>query len=379
MIVTDNNTAQSIPARLKAILVNPKSEWQVIAERPETVTGLFKHWVLPVAAVPAVAGLVGSLVFGFSALGVQYRPSPLTAISEAVVIYVLSLIQVGLLALIIDALAPLFGAARNRNQAFKVAAYSMSAGWAAGILQLVPNLSMLAILGALYGIYLLYLGLPVLMKSPQERSLSYIVTTILAAIVLGLLANLAALPLATAFGAPSAAEMSIQEQNSATANLQDASEAMTKIANGEGGKPVPIGTLASLLPKSIGSAARGSLVSLGPSPGSFNGAHASAHYGPVDGGLDLTITDLGAAGAVAGMGANFTANNGSEDGSSAEILQTGPYGFSHESWDEQARLGSYSKTVANRFLVQASGGPTLNDLRVAVEAVDQAKLKALAQ
>lgn len=377
--MTDHNAAQSVPSRLKAILLNPKREWPIIAERPETVAGLYKNWVLPLAAVPAVAGLAGSLVFGFSALGVQYRPSPLTAVSGAVVIYVLSLIQVGLLALIIDALAPLFGAARDRNQAFKVAAYSMSAGWAAGILQIVPHLAMLAILGAIYGIYLLYLGLPVLMKSPQDRSLSYTVTTILAAIILGFVVNMAALPLAGALGAPSAAEISVQGQNGAAANLQEAGEAMAKIANGEQLKPVSSGALASFLPQRIGSVARGSLVSLEAGPEGVNGAHASAHFGPVDGGLELTITDLGAAGAAAGMAANFTANSRSEDGRSSQRVQAGPDGFIQEIWDEQARLGSYSKTVANRFLVQASGGPSLNDLRVAVEAVDHAKLKALAE
>lgn len=377
--MTDHNAAQSVPTRLKGILLNPKGQWPIIAERPETVTALYKNWVLPLAAVPAVAGLVGSLVFGFSALGVQYRPSPLTAVPGAVVLYVLSLIQVGLLALLIDALAPLFGASRNRTQAFKVAAYSMSAGWAAGILQIVPNLSMLAILGALYGIYLLYLGLPVLMKSPQDRSLSYTLTTVLAAIVLGLLVNVIALPLAGAFGVPSGGEISVRGQNGAAANLQETSEAMAKIANGEGLKPVSSGTLASFLPQNIGSAVRGSLVSVEAGPAGVNGAHVSVHYGPVDGGLDLTITDLGAAGAVAGMAANFTANTRSEDGSLAQRVQAGPDGVSQENWDEQARLGSYSKTVANRFLVQASGGPSLNDLRAAVEAVDQAKLKALAQ
>jgi type III secretory pathway component EscS len=36
----------------------------------------------------------------------------------------------------------------------------------------------------LYGLYLLYLGLPVLMESPQEKSLGYTITVIIAAIVI---------------------------------------------------------------------------------------------------------------------------------------------------------------------------------------------------
>lgn len=41
----------------------------------------------------------------------------------------------------------------------------------------------MGILG-LYGLYLLYLGLPVLMKSPQEKSLGYTVAAVVAALVI---------------------------------------------------------------------------------------------------------------------------------------------------------------------------------------------------
>ena len=42
---------------------------------------------------------------------------------------------------------------------------------------------MLGILGV-YSLYLLYLGLPVLMKSPKEKALGYTLVVVLAAIVL---------------------------------------------------------------------------------------------------------------------------------------------------------------------------------------------------
>src|SRR5262249_19520309 len=55
--------------------------------------------------------------------------------------------------------------------------------WVAGVLRIVPALGILAILGAFYGFYLLYLGLPALMKSPKEKAAGYTVVTIIAAIV----------------------------------------------------------------------------------------------------------------------------------------------------------------------------------------------------
>src|SRR3546814_4593139 len=69
----------------------------------------------------------------------------------------LTIVGVFLFALIIDWLAPRFGGTSSRVQAVKVAAYSATAGWVAGIFALVPSLAMLSILG-LYSLYLLYLG-----------------------------------------------------------------------------------------------------------------------------------------------------------------------------------------------------------------------------
>ena len=73
-----------------------------------------------------------------------------------------------MLALIIDALAPTFNGTKNQIQALKVAAYCSTASWMAGIFALIPGLRFFGILG-LYSLYLLYLGLPVLMKSPQGK------------------------------------------------------------------------------------------------------------------------------------------------------------------------------------------------------------------
>ena len=48
---------------------------------------------------------------------------------------------------------------------------------------LVPALSFLQILG-LYSLYLLYLGLPLLMKAPEERALVYTVVVIVVGMVI---------------------------------------------------------------------------------------------------------------------------------------------------------------------------------------------------
>jgi hypothetical protein len=106
-----------------------------------------------------------------------------SAITSAVVAYVLTLAGTYVLALIIDGVAPTFNGQRSQIQALKVAAYSSTASWVAGIFLLIPGLRILTVLG-LYSLYLLYLGLPILMKAPRERATGYTAVVVLAAIVL---------------------------------------------------------------------------------------------------------------------------------------------------------------------------------------------------
>ena len=174
--------------RVKKILLSPKTEWEVIDAEPTTVADLYKGYIIPLAAIGPVAQAIGFSVFGMSVpfLG-TYRTPIGSAVTQAVVSYVLMLVAVFVLAIIIDALAPTFNGTQNRIQALKVAAYSYTASWVGGIFMLIPMLSMLAILLGFYSLYLLYLGLPVLMKSPKEKAMSYTVVVILAAIVLFML------------------------------------------------------------------------------------------------------------------------------------------------------------------------------------------------
>ncbi len=178
--------------RVKNILLTPKTEWEVIDAEPTTVVDLYKGYIIPLAAIGPVAQAIGFSVFGMPVpfLG-TYRTPIGSAISSAVIAYLLTLVGVYVLALIIDALAPTFGGAKNQIQALKVAAYSYTAAWIAGIFGLVPVLSWLSILGV-YSLYLLYLGLPVLMKAPKEKALPYTAVAIIVAIVLSFGIGLAA-------------------------------------------------------------------------------------------------------------------------------------------------------------------------------------------
>lgn len=169
--------------RVKRILLSPRTEWEVIAAEPTTTAELYKTYIAPLAAIGPIAQFIGYSVFGISVFGTTYRVPIGSGLTSALLTYVLTLVATYLLALIIDALAPTFNGQRNQIQALKVAAYSSTASWVAGIFALIPGLRILTILG-LYSVYLLYLGLPALMKTPRDRALVYTGVVILAAIVL---------------------------------------------------------------------------------------------------------------------------------------------------------------------------------------------------
>jgi hypothetical protein len=170
--------------RVKRILLSPRTEWEVIDAEQTTPAALYTGYIAPLAAIGPIAQLIGFSVFGIPLpLRGTYRVPFGSALTGAIISYVLSLAVIYLLALIIDALAPTFSGQRNQIQALKVAAYSSTAAWVAGIFALIPWLGFLGIVG-LYSLYLLYLGLPVLMKAPREKALPYTAVVILAAILL---------------------------------------------------------------------------------------------------------------------------------------------------------------------------------------------------
>lgn len=163
----------SLINRVKGILVQPKSEWQVIDGEPTTIASIYTGYIVPLAAIPAICGGIGfARLFG-AGFGVRF----------AVTQYVLALIQPFVLALIIDALAPTFGGQKSQIHALKVAAYAATASWVGGVFLLFPALGIIDLIAGLYSLYLLYLGLPVLMKTPTDRAMGYTVVTIIAAVV----------------------------------------------------------------------------------------------------------------------------------------------------------------------------------------------------
>ena len=159
--------------RVKAILLQPKSEWPVIEREPGDAGYLFTNYVCIVSAIPPVCAFIGTAILGLGFAG---------GLAYAVVTYVLGLAGVFVMAYVIDFLAGVFGAQKNFNSALKVAAYAPTAAWIVGVFGLVPFLGVLSILG-LYSLYLLHTGIAALMKPPADKALIYTIAVVVCVFV----------------------------------------------------------------------------------------------------------------------------------------------------------------------------------------------------
>lgn len=164
-----------IVTRVKNIITSPNTEWPVIAGEQTPLAALYSGYVCILAAIPAVAMLLGTLISGL----------PITwGLRIAIVSYVVGLAVVFLVAFIVAKLAPTFGGQDNMDQALKLVAYSYTPAWVAGVFHIIPRLGIVATIAGLYSLYLLYLGIPVLMKNPADKSVVYTVAVVISAIVL---------------------------------------------------------------------------------------------------------------------------------------------------------------------------------------------------
>jgi hypothetical protein len=175
----------NLVGRVQAILLKPKEEWVKIKDEPTTIQQLFVPYVVILAAIPAVAQFLGWAVIGGFRIPYAGGSWMTRAFLYAIFSYILSLVVVYAFGFIINALAPNFGSTQNLLMAMKLAVYSMTPVWIAGIFNLIPALGVLSVLGSLYGLYILYLGFSTpLMGTPKDKVPGYVIVSIVVMIVL---------------------------------------------------------------------------------------------------------------------------------------------------------------------------------------------------
>jgi hypothetical protein len=404
-----------IIARAKAILLSPKTEWPVIAGESSSTAQIYKDYVIWLAGVAAVATFVSMSVVGtrMAFLG-TYRVGLVSGIGYALWSFLMSLVGVFLFGLLIDALAPKFGAQKDSLQALKTAAYTATAGWVGAVLGILPGVGgVLSVVAALYAIYLLYLGLPHTMKCPQDKAVAYTAVTIVVALIVGWLVSMATGSLMMRGGmGPFGSHTAIEQDGGFDADspggklekwAKGMEEAGKKIEQAEksgdtdaavaaaqqmlgaalGGGEGKVEALApdrikALLPASLGPLARSEISAERNAAMGLQISQAQARYGDVDQSIELQIQDMGGASGLMALASWASVEQERETGTGYEKTYKSGGRMIHEEWDGTTRRGEYAVIVGERFSVKASGSVAgIDVLKQAVGRVDLGALEAL--
>lgn len=404
--------------RVQDILLKPKETWPAIAQEPASVASIYNNYVIYLAAIPAIAGFIGLSLIGVGGFGFGFRVPIVSGLVNMVVGYVLSLVMVFVLALIVDALAPTFGGAKNQIAALKVVAYGATAGFVAGIFSLLPALSILGLIASLYSIYLIYLGLPTLMRCPPEKAGAYtavvIVCGIVLAVVVGAISSLV-LPSRGMMGVGGAGgrsgdvtittpngdvkidtskmEEMARKAEEAAKRMEEAQKSGDSAAAGKAmgemmgavtgmtggaGVPIPAQELKALLPETLGDLPRKSFEAQGGQAMGIAGSSAKGEYEAGDRHVRLSITDTGGLAGLAALAgwANMTVDR-ETDGQIEKVYKQGSRTI-REEYRKDGSQGEVTMILANGVIVEAQGDNVpAADLKKIVEGVNLGKLEAM--
>jgi uncharacterized membrane protein len=409
-----------IVTRAKNICLTPNTEWPVIAAEATPPGTLITEYVVPLAAVAAVAGFVGGSVIGTSLgfLG-SYRTPIMTGLILAVVMFIMMIVGCFVVAFVVNALAPTFGGEKNSNQALKVVVYSYTPAFLAGVLRIMPILgALLGFVAALYGLYLLYLGLPKLMKVPQDKSIAYTVVVVVCTIVLygvvtiasGIVIGGAALGTGLMSGglsSRSSPSSDVQfDKNSPLGKLQDLGNKLeesnkkmeaaqksgdsnaqaaaaietlgTLLGGGKRVDPIGIDELKPFVPDTFAGLSRKSSNVAKNGMAGIMVSKAEATYG--DGAsknVRLEITDTGGMSGMVGFVSWMGMTEEKDNEYSSERTRKVNGRFVHEKISKNGGDNQFGIVLGDRFIVEASGNVTPDQLRAGLDGLDLAKLESM--
>jgi hypothetical protein len=305
-------------------------------------------------------------------------------------------------------------------------------------LSLFPPLAMLEVLAGLWGLYLFYAGIPIVMRTSRDKALPYTALCVVCAFVIGFVLSLVLGTLFAAgriaaggFGNP-ASGIASQTQDDAGAKGVAAAVIGSAMGGGDSDKkaaaamidsvaqagraadaaadaaaasgdstaqaqagvnvlksfvtagktavtPIPREALKTLLPDAVASLPRAAADSRTGTFAGITASSATATYGDEKSGtLELNVGDLGNMGGLAllaNVGANL-ASTESDEGYTKTIDVAGRK--VHEQWTAAGKKSQLFEIIDNRYAVSVDGSGVDMDVALqALESVDTAKFAQL--
>ncbi|PVV12556.1 MAG: hypothetical protein B6D77_05340 [gamma proteobacterium symbiont of Ctena orbiculata] len=407
---------QSLITRVRSILLKPKETWPEIATEQDSLSGIYRNYVLILAAIPALGTLIGTALFGIQIpmMG-TIRIGFGALLTQALLSYGVSLLMIYVMMLITESLAPTFGAVKDRLQSLKTIAYAATPVWIVGILHLLPGLgvlvSLLGLVALFYTFYLIKLGLPHTMQCPEEKSLGYTITVVVISIVLGIILSFL---VGTISGVGSLSgklpgsgddvhfekDSPMGKLESWSKQMEEASEQM-EAAQQSGDSEAQQKAMQNMVGTLMGGDAQVEAMSpdelgdflpqklMGMQRSNFSAernqmmglqiAQAQANYSDGSQQLRVEITDMGGAKGILSL-AGFAAvgsERKTERGYEKTYSDAGR--IVSEKWHDVDGRGEYSVVVGDRFVIKVEGqADSIDTLRTLANSLDSGGLESLA-
>lgn len=186
-------TVKDLVILVSSILFRPRQTFSVLAEDEAlSIAKMCRFYVARIAALPVMSGFIGSQLYERELFGTSYKVPVTDAVQSAIYSYAFSFIAVSLLAWLISILAPRFGGKNSFRKAFILSSIAFTPLWLTGVFRVLPDFGIFTLLG-LYGVLLLYIGIPIMMDSEKTKSLPYsivaVLSNVLSLLLIGLLVN----------------------------------------------------------------------------------------------------------------------------------------------------------------------------------------------
>jgi hypothetical protein len=375
------------------ILTSPRTEWQRIAIESTGLGALLTGYVLPLAAIGAIANIIGSMLF----LGFLFGTAGLIpAIIGAVISIAFTLLGVFLGGILINALASSFGSQPNQTRANQLAAYSSTASLVGSWGAIIPFLGWLfAIAGGIYSIVLFYMGLTPMMATPEDKRVLYTIVLALIAIVCWWIIGMITAMLLVSFGLGAAGALGgamsrgISFNQSAPQAEQQAEITLPggvtinqngdSLSLGNGGAAaasVSPAAMQGMLPQSL--------------PGGFNLVSSSSSaiqglgttqaegvYQNGDASISLTLMHMGAMGGITAMAGAMGVQESHQDADGYYTTNTVDGRIVNEQVSRSANTAKY-EIVGRGVAITADGrGVGIDQVRAAVNAVGIQRLESM--
>lgn len=167
----------SIVRRAYSIISRPSEEWDVIANEPTSVGGIFIGYALIFAAIPVIVETMIIAYFGKNFIytsatsGALLRVGVTPFVLMGAIKYVIALFALLLMCFFVNSFSAMFNGWSNMVPGTKLMIYASTPMWVAGPISMIPYVGpLITIVAAAYVVYLINVGLQPVLGVPPEMA-----------------------------------------------------------------------------------------------------------------------------------------------------------------------------------------------------------------